>query len=595
MGIEQAQIQPVTAIRTWQLRALSSAWLVALPVAGFWMALILAIHRNSPRTLVSFHGLLHAAIAGQFLGSASASFPPENPFYAGEPVAYYWFFQYLAAQITRVFGLNIFYSLEAIVLIATGVLMTTAVFLGLRLYRSALAGILIGYLIVAGTNPLGWMFALYQLIRRGPTVLNDNPEHLWGVVHPVFSLIRYNDFGGIYGPLLSFFLNITSRPAALAGLLAMVLCLNSYLKARSSLSFIALGCASAITTTLSPIIGIVAGGTLLISLATTLILDRMRSRVTRDNVKLRMRSTTLAGAAIVVGILAAAPTYYHLMLGPSANHVAFTLFSMEGLRHFITVGLSVFLLLILALAGVIRSPKDQRLFLAILITSALMLLGLDATFTLPAGNGSNLFHTAVVLLAVPGAGSILRSVSDRERQVVSMRMAVVIVLLFLPTTLLLTATYLNRSSVPVSFRTQTLERVPRDSDMGLLYQWVQTKTDQNAIFIVDPRERVAVCGNSLEFPAMTNRAIFTENSNHYIAEPYRDSNTRFALAVRVSSGEKPEAADSVYLSRFNRPIYVVSYRAEDIVLMSRMQEIYGIPAFKTGTVAVFQWPIKPHL
>src|SRR6476660_9528600 len=173
---------------------------VAVSTATFWMFVIWAIHRQSPRTLVSFHGFVHAAIADKFLDPASMAFPPENPFFAGRPVSYYWFFQFLASQVTRPFGWNIFYSLEAVTLIATGLLVTVAIGLGRVLFQSTLAGILMSYLVMAGTNPLGFLFAGLRIAFRGTKVLIDDPNYLWGVVHPLYSLIRFNDFGGLYGP-----------------------------------------------------------------------------------------------------------------------------------------------------------------------------------------------------------------------------------------------------------------------------------------------------------------------------------------------------------------------------------------------------------
>jgi hypothetical protein len=587
----RTQIQIMAKVQDWKLSALSATWVAALAAAALWIFLILAIHWNSPRTLVSFHGLLHAAIAGQFIGAGPSTIPPENPFYAGEPVAYYWFFQYVAAQITRLFGLNIFYSMEALVLMATGTMMATAVFLGRRIYRTLLAGVLMGYLIVAGTNPLGWVFALYQVLRRGPRILDDNPEHLWGVVHPVYSLIRYNDFGGIYGPLLSFFLNITSRPLALAGLLVMALCLRWSLRSCRLTAFLSLCSVCAVTTALSPIVGITAGGALLASLAASWPLDRVMSKFA-DVPKLRLKSTIIAGLAIIAGILAAAPTYYQLIFGPSTGHIRFWLISIEGIRNGITVVSSVFLLVVLAIVGLFRAQNDERQFLSMMGISALVLLGLNLLFAFPAGNESNLFHEAVVLLAVPAAGSVVRTNSLGRIQIVSHRLALGIFLVFMPTNLVLLAAYVNRPSLPVSFQTRRIARLPDGSVLSVFYQWVDTRTDPDSIFIVDPKERVAVCGNSLEFPAMTNRAIFTENPDHYIVSPYRDSATRFEIAMRLTSGEKARDNDRVYLTKFNRPIYVVSYRAEDQTLMNRLQDNFGIPVFHDRSVSVYRLHLK---
>lgn len=589
MGIEQAQIQPVTAIRTWQLRALSSAWLVALPVAGFWMALILAIHRNSPRTLVSFHGLLHAAIAGQFLGSSSASFPPENPFYAGEPVAYYWFFQYLAAQLTRAFGLNIFYSLEALVLLAAGVLMATAVFLGRQIYNNVLTGILMGYLILAGTNPLGWIHLVRTIAGAGTKVLDDRPSHLWGVVHPIYSLIRYNDVGGLYGPLLNFFLNITSRPAALASLLLTVLFLRRVLYSQSFLSLLLLGIASAFTTAFSPIVGIPCAGILFLSLAAFSIGERRF--LTRDQNELRAtgKAKLLAGLTVLAGAALAAPTYYHLLFGPSSNHLELELFSLNGIRHVVTSVVSISLLVILAIVGLLKSRHTERQFLGILVFAALVLCGLDLVFSLPAGNTSNFFHAAVVLLAVPAAGSVMRS-DLFGKSAVDRVWAIAIVIVFLPTLLLLLMAYVNRPALPASFDSQSIARLPLDSDRTRFYQWARNETDPKAIFVVDPRERVALCGNTSELPAMTGRSIFTEDQNHYIVEPYPDSKLRFAMAVRLITGTANSDSDLAYLTKFNRPLYVVSDQSiEGLEPIKGMENTYGAPVFHVGTISVYQW------
>jgi uncharacterized membrane protein len=84
-------------------------------IAALFVLLIIGIHRESPRTLISFHGLLHAAIAGQFTEQMPTSFPPENPFFAGRPLCYYWFYHCLAAQLVRLFGMNIFHAFEALI------------------------------------------------------------------------------------------------------------------------------------------------------------------------------------------------------------------------------------------------------------------------------------------------------------------------------------------------------------------------------------------------------------------------------------------------------------------------------------------------
>ena len=581
---------------TWRARLPALDFLrvsvVALGTAAFWMLLIWAIHRQSPRTLVSFHGFIHAAIADKFLDPTSTTFPPENPFFAGRPVPYYWFFQFLAAQLTRHLGWNIFYSLEAVTLAATGVLVIVAVGLGRVLFRSTLAGIFMSYLVIAGTNPFGFLFAGWKLASRGTQVLLDDPNYLWGVVHPLYSLIRYNDFGGLYGPLLNFFLNQTSRPAALACLMVQVFFLEWALRSRRFPLYVLLGGASAITSALSPITGISTGGVFVLALAGHWWWQRREHQKTGQSPWRQGASLMAAGSAIVAGILVASPTYYHLIFGPSDSQPQFWLFSISGLRHLLTVSLSVSLLMILALIGIRRTPEEQKPFVQMLFFAAIVLLGANVAFVLPAWNQSNFFHAAVVILAIPAAASILRGEAANQHSKSSSYSAfgfAVLFLIFLPTVLLLVTAYIRRPPLPATFEKPRLIRLPDNSDLAHLYRWVQNDTNRNAVFVMDPRLRVAMAGNIAEFPAMTGRAIFAAELHTYMVEPYADAKARFDIAARLVSGNELSAAEQTYLSDLKRPVYVVSYQPKDPTITKRMRSLYGLPVFHEGEAYLFEW------
>ncbi|PWT80394.1 MAG: hypothetical protein C5B44_05355 [Acidobacteria bacterium] len=583
MSAEQSQTQVIATHELGRVRSLSLTWVTPVAVAAFWMFLIWGVHCNSPRTLISFHGLLHAGIAEEFLKSSGTTLPPENPFFAGHPVAYYWFFHFISAQLTRATGLNIFYSMELLIVLSTALLSFTAVFLGRKLYQSTLAGVLIGYLILAGTNPLGWVHLIYTVVRSGPAVLKDSPDHLWGVVHPIYSLIRYADIGGIYGPLLNFFLNITSRPVALAGLLLAVFCLEWQLRSRRPWASVTLAFAFALTTAFNPIFGIAVGGVLLFSLVGFYLLNRVLFKPTE--LDLRLRTIFSAGLSILAGIAIPLPTYYHLLLGHSANHPEIALFSLDGLRHVVAVVMSIFILSMLALIGIFRAKQERRMLLLVLTTSACLLFAVDMIITLPAGNQSNFFHAAVVLLAVPAAGSISRIHSNRRRSKVHSWLVAGIFLVFLPTTALLVSSYLNRPAIAVSFDSAIPQRLPENSELSQLYKWARTETDPKAVFILDPREPEVICGNTVEFPAMTNRAIFTERRNHYISDVYPDSKLRYDMTIRLVSGESLSQIDREYLTQLRRPIYLVVEKPTSAT--GRMQSVYGQPVFQSGSIEVF--------
>lgn len=577
--------------------SLSSPWLVSIGVAAFWMLLIWLIHWDSPRTLVSFHGFIHAAIAERFLDTSRITFPPENPFFAGEPVSYYWFFQFIGAQIARLFGWNIFHALSAMILVATGGLMILAIRLGRILFRSTLAGILIGYLVVAGTNPFGFVFAIWTILsmavqspqRLVAAASADTSGYLWNVVHPLYSLIRFNDFGGLYGPLMNFFLNMTSRPVALACLLGMLFCLEYALRTRRTVAFLVLGMTSALTTAFSSIIGIPAGGALIFGMSGSWLMQVREKASSQATLKSKLITYIVASASIIGGLVLAAPTYYHLLLGPSADHLSFTLFASETLLRVITIGLSISVLLFLALLGMRGRSEPQSQFYLILVLGALLPLAANVAFTLPTGNESNFFHAAVVLLVIPAAGSVVRPRPNGTPDGVNRRAAAAIALLFAPTMLLLLAAYIHRPPLPAVFENSLLARMPQDDDLARLYQWVKTRTDPDAILVVDPRARIALTGNTSEIPALTNRVLFTEDVTHYLVAGYADATRRYDIAVRLISGDTLDLSDSLYLASFNRPTFILIYKPVDAALMDRMQSIYDAPVFRYRQATLFRW------
>ena len=97
-------------------------WLRPLVTSAlFWMLLVGSIHRESPRTLLSAHGFLHSAIAQRFWVDGPL-LPPQNPFFAGEPLPYYWAFHALGAAVGGALGIDPLHAFELLILLATGAL-----------------------------------------------------------------------------------------------------------------------------------------------------------------------------------------------------------------------------------------------------------------------------------------------------------------------------------------------------------------------------------------------------------------------------------------------------------------------------------------
>ena len=126
------------------------AW--SLAAAALCVGLIAWVHRESPRTFVSAHGLLHSAIAQRFQAEPFA-IPPENPFFAGETIPYYWFFQALGATVSGALGTDPLHGFEFLILVSAVALVFVAVRMARSLYGRANVGFAIVYLVLAGAPP----------------------------------------------------------------------------------------------------------------------------------------------------------------------------------------------------------------------------------------------------------------------------------------------------------------------------------------------------------------------------------------------------------------------------------------------------------
>src|SRR5215510_5864386 len=75
---------------------------VLLAVLG-WLGYVLSLEIRNPRLVASWHGFLHTAIANRYPGPA---WTPENPFFAGESLRYYWVFHRLGSGLAHGIGVD---------------------------------------------------------------------------------------------------------------------------------------------------------------------------------------------------------------------------------------------------------------------------------------------------------------------------------------------------------------------------------------------------------------------------------------------------------------------------------------------------------
>jgi len=560
---------------------------IAAAVVG--VSVVLAVHRNSPRTLLSAHGFLHSAILQRFLSTDGFTFPPENPFFAGEALNYYWFYQSLAAGISNALNLDPLHSFELLVCLAVVSLVACAAALSLRLYKSAFLGALIAFLVVGGANAQAPLLLLYRALRIGTSVFDERPEYLWGIVHHLSAYIRYADPFGMHGPLINFFLNITARPLALSSVVAVLLAFHSAVSRPGFRQLAGLALAVALTSALSALVGIAIAGALIAALVLLQLSARTRWGPTLD-IGLKGGTVARLAGALGLGIALASPTYLQLFAAGGRGSTIAEAGPGGILGALVVLLAACWLTLGLALVGVgvlrNRIPAfpgasgETRRFLLILVTAALGLVVGSAIVSLPVGNQDNFFHVALVILAVAAPSAAI----GKDGAVQAQR-SWAIGLAFLPVTAIVLYCYVGRASLPLGFEGDVM--VHTDADRGRLYAFIRAELSEDAVFVVDnTASDVAMGGNTAELPALTGRTLFVVREGHYIVNAYPDLSRRTDIAEQIFEGTPLSDVDLAYLAALSRPVYVVDYHAHDGEPARQRALRDGAPIFQSGSVSL---------
>ncbi|HVP31938.1 MAG TPA: hypothetical protein VMW35_22550 [Myxococcota bacterium] len=554
------------------LRALRP-WIPVAAAAAFAVAVVLFVHRDSPRTLVSAHGLLHAAIAERF-DEPAATHPPENPLYAARPLPYYWVYHWLGARTGALLSLDPLHAFELLDLAGIVALCAGAGALAASLLGDAAAGAWIAWLVFAGANPEAPLVLLARVARRGlPT---DDGTYLWGLVHPASAWMRIGDPYGMYGPLANFFLNVTARPLTIAALVVLLAALHRAWRRPGALGLVVLAASAALLAALGPLVGLAAGGSLCAALVGV---GTLRGRSDA-------RRALLAAAALAAGMLAASPSFAHLF-GVAGGRSAVLEGGLGGMAgRVVTLAASAWLLAALAGWQTVAARGEARTFFQVLLAAAAILAVAALVASLPQGNEDNLFHAALVLLAAPAAACVLDPRQTPPR--VGRGRAAALFAVFAPVLALVLACYLGRPAVPLAFDGRELVRLPAHSDLSRLYAWIRAETPHDAVLVIDPGPPVrAFAGNTAELPAFTRRVLYTERERHYLVEPYADAAQRYRVAMALASGEALAPEDRAALAALERPIFLVVPDLADRERLARIASRLGPPVFRAGDATVF--------
>jgi hypothetical protein len=573
--------------------------LVIGAVATALVGTVAGVHAANPRALCSFHGFLHAGVVETL---SVDRLPPENPFFAGRTICYYWAFHALGAMIARLTGLDALHALEIVGLAGLVVLVAASVDLGRRVWASLGRGVFLAVLALVGGGPLGPWIAIGRWLDRGGEFLPAQ------AAFPVGSYALTSTVGNVrYGPIFYFFFTQSSRAAALALLLAAVWALRRA-HARPTparLSMVVL--AGALSTAMSPVIGIAGLGALG---AAYLVRD---GRAWLDSLRAATRPASAgaasAGAAsgeaalaaggswrlvlcLAAGVLAALPTYYHLFLISQSGY-AFVLFSRAGAKLVLSVVVGAGPVVFLARPGARRpgvAPSDGRL-VGVVLTAGLLLLAAAMSLELPTDNNCNFYYAAMTILALPAAGyagvGVRRSGAGRRR------VEVAGLLLFALPLAFIAGAFSGREPIAISFEAGRINRSAADApDLAAMYAWIRDRTPKEAIVVIDPDRMVAVSGNMPELPAMTGRPVFV-GTEGYMTEPYAAYGQRRTVARQLLQGAELRPALAAALESLGRPIYLLhdagaSGSAGREALVARL----GPPAFEAGRLSLFRWRLR---
>jgi len=540
---------------------------------------------GSSRTLVSWHGFVHAGIAQHL---AAGPLPPENPFFAGEPLLYYWLYQALAAALARVLAIDALHALALITLSSLALLMFSALRLGARHFGSAGAGLLIAWLALAGLNPAGPAIAAAKAVRQGIPLLEFVPEPVETVfvsnesadlfmTHPLLGAL-YISADWRRGQNLVWFLDNSSRAPALALLVPLV----ALFLARPSGRVIAASAAVAgLSAALNPLVGLAGagalfGGACLTHAASVLgkYVPVFRSvPVRRDD-----GAALPVAAAALVGALLAAPTYWQLFAGAGSQPAVLD-FGAAFVRKTAAMAASFAALAPLACTGVWRAPERIRARLAAVALGGLALAAAVPVIGLAEGNEHNLANAAGVLLAVPALGFAAQRGLPRFA-------AAALLALFLPVTLCTLASFAGRPPLPIASESGVLVRTPALDPLAELYAWIRRQTPRDAVFVVDAARPVKMATNVSELPAFTGRALYVDQPS-YLTTPHAGFAERTRRAAALTAGVPLADSDRDAFARLARPVYLLSHAGDDEHLAARLTSHYGPPRFAAGFVAVY--------
>ncbi|MBU0755803.1 MAG: DUF2298 domain-containing protein [Planctomycetes bacterium] len=531
--------------------------LIALGIGALLVVFSAVLLFASVQLRLSSHGLLHSAIVYSLIDTG---IPLENPFFAGRPLIYYWYYHLAAAGLSLAAGKSPLIAFSFLNLPAVAAVVPCLYLAGRAVKLSqwmALFGALIGLLAL---NPLGPLFFLL----RDPSVTLKQIEA--GTVLPgQMAQALTLGFDLRLGSSLTKFWNVSSFPQGIALFLFGLYASLSSTRPRWRFGLMVFFPAFALML-VNPLVGFSFFAALTVASLAWL------GRENRSRLWLITLTLAVAGALSLPYLLS--------ITGGSGGEALVRI--KPALVPFLGVVLAAGPVLLFAAFGALRQvrQKNQGAVHLALFCFSLLIMALLLSF--PTENEYKFIRLLIFpcgLLAAPAALDYLKRLPIPKFAAVLLAGA-----LLVPGTVMVWIFYFSaiKATIPLDDDSVQLEVGFKDPDKREVYRFLREETPRNAVVVVHPQDRNYSMGGNMqgdEVPALARRPLYTGH-RFYLTDQYPEFPDRMERTARLflnEDGSLPIPVDG-------RPLYVL-VRSEEIPSVLKTPDYEEV--FRKGSMALF--------
>lgn len=502
-----------------------AVWMMAV-VAG---SAVFAMHLLSPALSERSDGAFHAGVAW----AALRALPPEDPFFAGLALRYFWGpHAWAAGWLALSPGLGAYapFVVSSTFAIAATLLAVGA--LARRLGGSARVSLFAQALALTGTVPFAW------LTLAAPGGAGDGQgAAAWSraLEHGADRALRSLDPGTLHPSLvlpLDKFVVLTPFAWGLAGTVLLVLALGALFDAPSWRSALRLAIIVAAVLFVHPVAGLALAAAASVGLASAAAGDALARRA------------ALCGAAAVAAALLLLAPYLMAVAGPGTAGGGAFVFGIQR-RGLVSVVLGGAFLLPLTAAMLLRAGKDRAFMRA--LAGVLLVLVLSAcVLRLGGDNQSKFLNLAFMLAAAPAAvGWTLVAATPRRRAL----LAALCTAAWVPTLMAMAWAYVHQSEGSADAPSR-----PPATLLTAIRQWVP----HDAVLIDGTQDTTR--GAAPALPGATGRALLW--SGGFMARKWGYGSEALELRARaaevLASGHWPAGRELALVAALGREPWVLA-------------------------------------